>query len=318
MNKVLISNNVPFHHDLIISVIEKYDFLLKIEKNYLDIIDVYLSDSNFDIKTKLNVYELASYIKKNYLNVNVIIGGALKDSDYSHKIYCSLAATEARDTDGDRDLKEIIENNSTAYIAHDVTDYFLKYKNIYFLSNFNRIDIPKENVFCVDRMPKVELALNKSIKSFVILGSFTRIKYDATRDFSILEKILSVEYQESFEINIVGSWHEEPFDIWNFLNKNVIHPSNFNKIKVHLNAGWNEFNKTIASADYIVPLLNKSKQPEYFMSKATSAIFYILGYNLNVFASNDFCETYSIDLNQSVVYNDSNITEKFREAIKNK
>ena len=85
---ILISNNVPFHHDIVISVIEKYDFLLKTNKIDDDTLDVHLSKSNFDVKTNLNLKGLVDYISNTYPDVNILFGD-IDESIYTHKIYYS-------------------------------------------------------------------------------------------------------------------------------------------------------------------------------------------------------------------------------------
>lgn len=310
---ILISNNVPFHHDIVISVIEKYDFLLKTNKADTDILDVHLSKSNFDIKTDLNLKGLVDYISNTYSHVNVLFG-EIDESVYTHKIYCSLIAESAKETDGNMSLSSVVNDETVAYISHDITDYFLKFKNIYYLSKFNRQDVPDSNVFIIDKMPKTENKL-KSKKEFVILGSFTRAKFDNTRDFSILEKILSVEYSTDFVINIIGSWHQEGFNLWDFINKDLIHPSNIEKINLCLNQDWSMFNFIVSNSDFIIPLLSKDKQGIYFNEKATSSSFYINSYNLKSFAEEGFDLAYGLSNDTCITYNLSNITKKFAECL---
>ena len=310
---ILISNNVPFHHDIVISVIEKYDFLLKTNKIDDDTLDVHLSKSNFDVKTNLNLKGLVDYISNTYPDVNILFGD-IDESIYTHKIYCSLIAESAKETDGNMSLSSVIDDETIAYISHDITDYFLKFKNIYYLSKFNRQDVPESNVFTIDRMPKTEKR-SKSKTEFVVLGSFTRAKFDNTRDFSILEKVLSVEYDTDFVINVVGSWHQEGFNLWDFIDKNLIHPSNINKINLCLNQDWSMFNFIVSNSDFILPLLSKDKQGIYFNEKATSSSFYINSYKIKSFAEEGFELAYSLTDDLCTTYNIDNIIERFTKCL---
>ena len=310
---ILISNNVPFHHDIVISVIEKYDFLLKTNKIENDVLDVHLSKSDFDIKTDLNLKGLVNYINTEYPNVNILFG-EIDESIYTHKIYCSLIAESAKETDGNMSLSSVVHDRTVAYISHDITDYFLKFNNIYYLSKFNRPDVPESNVFIIDRMPKTDKK-DKSKIEFVVLGSFTRARFDNTRDFSILEKILSVKYNTDFVVNIVGSWHKEGFNIWDFINKDLIHPSNISKINLCLNQDWSMFNFIVSNSDFILPLLSKDRQTIYFNEKATSSSFYINSYKIKAFAEEGFDLAYGLNEDRCITYNIDNIIEKFTKCL---
>lgn len=311
MYKILICNNVDFHYDIIESVIMKYDEILKIKKNNSDILDLFMVSDNNQNSPNLNYAQLKDYLLKTY-NINFI--DSIDYNSYDYQIHCTASATEAPETDGGIRPIDMVDDSKYAYIAHDVTNELLRFSNVYFLSKFNRDDIANDRVFTVDTFPKFEYIEN-SVPSFIILGSFIRSKFDKTRDYSILEDMLSIDYKSDFIINIVGSWHEPHFDIWSFINKDKIHDSNINKINIILNAEWNYFNRLCSGADYIIPLVSKQNQPHCFKTKVTSSIFYGIGYKKTMFVDQDFVDAYSLSGNQYFLYSRKSINTDFSRLL---
>lgn len=311
MSKILISNNVPFHYDIIQSMIEKYDELLKIEKDSSDTIDLYMVDDYSHVTPNLNFIQLKRYLSQKY---KIRFIDSVDYSIYDYEIHGTAAKQSAPETDGGIRPEHMIDDNKRVYISHDVDEELLSFSNVMFLSNFGREDIPMDRIFIVDRLPEVCVEKN-IIPNIVIQGSFVRSKFDRTRDYSILEDILSIDYELDFKITIVGAWHQPDFNINEFIDMPRITDSNKNRINVLLNKDWKTFNSICANADLIAPLVSKKEQPHCFSNKITSSIFYGRGYQVRMFVDDDFVKAYNLTPEQSVVYNRDRIQDSFKEFL---
>lgn len=312
MNRILVSNDVAFHYDIIESVINKYDYILNIQKNHDDIIDVYLVLDPKNLVSN-NIYQnITNYLVKNY-NVNII--NKVSYSSYDYQIHCTVSGSDSPISDANIRPKDIITQKNIAYIAHDVTDELLNFDNVFFLSKFNRKDIPQERVLVVDKMPEVIRKKNKEM-TIVVPGSFIRSKFDNIKDYSILEDMLQIDYgRNDFRIILLGAWGNDKFNLWKFINGDKIHRSNLKKIKPILNADWVSFNTICASSDYILPMISKEKQPDRFQSKITSSILYCYGYGVKMFVDQDFVDCYTLTNNQYEIYNRKSIIKDFQRIL---
>jgi hypothetical protein len=310
MKEILISNNVGWHYEIIESVILKYDYLLNINKSYGDSIYIKLEKDDYDKNANLNYSSFVDYIKRKYPTVTIL--GSI-DKEYEYQIHCTVSASDAKDTDAGLRPKDIINNNKYAYIAHDITDELLSFDNVYFLSTLGK-NIDQRRIFKAEILPNIQYKTNTDIPIFVIQGSFVRTKYDITRTFWQLEDILSKKYEKDFRIKIIGRWHEDHFDINDFINMDRVESSNRNKIIVKLNLSWDDYHNEFLNCHGILPIINKNIQPWYFDKKITSSINYGKAYGLKFFADNDFFNTYGLNKNDGIMYKDS-ITDKFEQAL---
>lgn len=307
MRRILISNNVTFHYDVIESAVAKYDVLLGITKHEDDKLDVHILPDSGHVVPNLIYEHLVEMLKTKY-SVKVI--NEVDYSQYDYEIHCTASATDAPVTDGGIRPNNMRTDGTTAYISHDVNDELLAFPNVFFLSGFGRSDIPKRRIFIVDKLPEVTKQTYDK-PNFVVQGSFVRSKFDKTRDYSVLEDILSYQYDHDFEIFLVGNWHLPNFDIDAFINRNTIHHSNIGKLRVILNTKFMYFNTLCASADAIIPCVSKSNQPWMFENKITSSIIYCRGYKVPVFADDDFINAYDLAENEYFRYDRNDMYSAF-------
>jgi hypothetical protein len=307
--KILIINDVPFHYEIIPSVIVKYGEIIKDLLAQNAQIFLYIVD---DYPERNNSYGFREYVKKQFPHVEFTENNNYKDFDYV--ISCTAVAENSPKEHGPTRPSNMKKDKHIFYIAHDIDAELIGFENVFFLSSLNRLDVPKERVFLVDTLPLfTKPSLVKKIKPTVLVqGSFVRAALDNTRNYSILEKILSYGYSHDFSVKVIGSWHlPEKFNIWDFIDINKVKKQNIEKVSVELNLDWDEYNSSVLSSDVIMPLISIENQPEYFYRKATSTIGYIQSYNLNVFCDKNFAKTYGIPKDKTFLYDGSSIKKSF-------
>jgi hypothetical protein len=168
--KLLIYNNVPFHYEIIVNVIEKYDEILKLPKN--DTTEIYLDCLNVNAS-------FINYIKCKYPN---IILSSIKDYDYF--INCTIYMPE-----------ETINDGKHFYISHSVCKKEIQVPNIYYLMPKNN-----NNYLICNSLPFNDTKIKTDIPIYVIQGTISSKR----RDFSLLETILKNTYNYDYKIKILG------------------------------------------------------------------------------------------------------------------
>jgi hypothetical protein len=107
---IYIYNNTRSHYEVIISIIEKYDKVLSINKKNDNIIYLsYVTNNSF-----------TKYIKDKYPNILLII-----PEKYDYFINCSIY---------EKNLSQITNDDKHFYIAHEITENLLKKDNVYYLT----------------------------------------------------------------------------------------------------------------------------------------------------------------------------------------
>jgi hypothetical protein len=312
MRKILISNNVPFHYEIVESAITQYDYLLKIDKLKTDKVYVYVVPDHYQNPPGMNYYKFVEYLSNKYKNI--VFLKTEPTSEYDYEIHCTATSFSAKETDGGVRPIDIIQDSSHAYIAHDLDKELFLIKNVFFLSNFSKT-IPDDRVFNVTKLPIYSVE-KPNVPIFCIQGSFTRARFDRTRNYQILEQILSYEYDKDFKILVLGGWHhEEPFDIGYFFDLSKIHNSNIDKMNVKINLDWEEYHRIFNSAYGIIPSIDKDSQPWYFKNKITSSYIYSKAYNLKVFADKDFFTVYNIKEDNVVEYSKETFSKSFNSMV---
>lgn len=310
---ILISNNVPFHYEIIESVILKYDEIFNIQKAQNDKIFLKLEKDIFEMPPNLNYDIFINYISNKYKNIIII--NDLNNLSFDYEVHCTAQHSRAKDTHGGVRPAQMINSKNIVYIAHCVDDELLNIDNVLFLSKFNRNDIPNNRVFIPSIIQYSDIKIKTKVPTFIVQGSFTRSKFDATRDYAIIDKILSEKYDKDFNIKFIGRWKENSIDYSEFLNLNTINPYNKPKISIKLNQNWNDFCLNFISADVIIPSISKNNNPNYFEKEMTSSFIYANSHDIKVFADQDFFDVYKIDKSKHRVYNQDNICEKFNDLL---
>ena len=309
---ILISNNVGWHYEIIESLITKYNEVLCIEKNESHRIYLYLAKDKDNFVPDLNYKKFVSYIKNKYPQVT-ILEEEPDESNFSYRIYATLSGSSAKNTDGGIRPHEIKPDKRSVYISHDITSEMEKYGNVLFLSSLNKGLLNRAihaNVF-----PKNN-NYEKDIPIYIIQGSFVRTKNDNTRDYSLLQSILSGKYDKKFKIKILGSWKkEEPFGLNNLVDISSINKENLDKVEILLNLDWEEYHDEFNKCSHIIPLVSRKNQEEYFNNRITSSFNYGRGYDLKFFIDKDFAITYNILDYESNIYTEENIISNFNSSV---
>ena len=166
---LFIVNNVPYHFEIIESVLEKYNQIIKNSVKctiYMKILD----DPSFK-----------TYMTKKYPEI-------IFDTPISYDFFidCTLNHNE---------LPEIMKKNSAKffYINHNLTYTTSRLPNVYSICPFSR------QWFYADKLPNVE-KIKTDIPVYIIQGNFIKLR----RNFQLLEKILKGTYEKPFLIKILG------------------------------------------------------------------------------------------------------------------
>ena len=168
--KLLIYNNVNFHYEIIVNVIEKYGEILKITKNSNDQLYVHCLDN----------ISFINYIKQKYPKVIFA-----KITDYDYFINCTIYKPD-----------EITINDSKHfYISHKVFNPINQISNVYHLMPKNN-----NNYLKCDILPFNDVKIETRIPIYVIQGTISTQR----RDFSLLTAILDKTYKRDFKIKILG------------------------------------------------------------------------------------------------------------------
>lgn len=282
---IYIYNNKSYHYEIIISIIEKYDKILSIEKNNDNIL--YLHCIKNDSFTK--------YIQERYPNIllsihelNSVIGSQSEDitEKYDYFINCSTY---------ERDLSKIIDNNKHFYIAHEITENLLKKNNVYYLTplcNSNKY------IYC-DILPYQYNRIKSLIPIYVIQGNVVKER----RNYDLLTKILDFKYNYKFKIKIIGKGEL---------------PDSFNKYSDIIDCKYNynfiDYHHEFLNCYCIIPLITKESHPKYYTNKLTSSINYGKAYNLKFLIDEDLQNIYKLE-NVEVFTDINNIIEAFNKTL---
>ena len=183
---LFIINNFPYHFEILETVIEKYNEIIKSSVKctiYLKILD------NTSFK---------KYISKKYPEIIFDT-----PSSYDFFIDCTLNHGE---------LLDIMKKNASKffYIDHNLTDVTSNLPNVYSICPFTR------QWFYADKLPIIE-KIKTETPVYIIQGNFIK----ARRNFQLLENILKETYDKGFVIKIVGCEMDMEF-INNFKDKLIL------------------------------------------------------------------------------------------------
>jgi hypothetical protein len=278
---ILISNNVPWHYEIIESVISKYEKILNIKKTIKDKLFLFVEKDFKSELSMINYLSFINYIKNKYPAI-IILNESPNFNNYNYTIHCTVIG---------------------------------KFNNVFFLAPFL---INNKNYKYLDAsiLPFSESKIKSKIPTYIVQGSLIRVKFEETRDYGILEKILEKEYKDDFVIKILGLWDlNNPPRLKDFLDISKIHPTNLKKINILHNLNWSDYHKEFLDADAIIPLISEEKQPYYFKTKITSSINYGRGYNLKFFVDQDFKEAYGLNDEVCNIYDENNLQEVFELSL---
>jgi len=169
VKKLLIYNDVPFHYEILESVIVKYTTILNISSSLP--VQIYLH-----IKPNTS---FKKYIKEKYPSILF-----LTITDYDYFINCTIY---------DHNVGSLSSDPTKKYISHEITERLQSNPNVYFLT-----PLSIKNFIYTDIMPFSEQKIKTTVPIYVIQGSLKR------RNIQLLVKILDKTYKHKFIIKIVG------------------------------------------------------------------------------------------------------------------
>ncbi len=253
---IYIFNQVKFHYEVILSVIEKYDLIIKQPKTSTDII--YLSYIDYD-------QTYTQYLHQTYPKIKI---GQPANFDYS--INCTIYPN----------FGQIKNNGKNFYIAHELSPIFNQPNITHYIYYLTPL-CQNLNYFYYDRLPfRNQTKQPNKIPVFVIQGNIESYR----RNFDLLELLL--EYSEisklPFKVKVLGRGHlDSKFNRYSSL----IQKNDLNFIDFH-----HEF----LDCDYILPMITQATHPHYYTTKLTSSIVYGLAYNLHFVIDQDLQNIYNV------------------------
>jgi len=267
-----------FHFEILESIIQKYDFILKIQNNPINKIYLENIDSN----------EYVNYIKKKYPTINV----NKKIDIYDYKIYSTFYSNKL-----DEYINEVNQPSKYFFISHDIDDKLKKYNNIFFLTPL----CLNKNYIYADVLPKIVKNVDNKIPIYAIQGNFTSLR----RNYNLLLSILKMNYdkEKTFKIKFLGRGKlSNEFEKY---KDNII---------VKSSLGFVDFHNEFSDCYCILPLITKKSHHQYYKNKLTSTISYAKAYNLKCLIDKDLQDIYQ--LNNVEVFNDENdICRAFKKTL---
>ena len=179
--RLQINNSVPYHYEIIESVIVKFRDFFPIDNQSK--VDIFLN-----IKTNASFQK---YIKSKYPHISF-----RRIPDYTHYIECTVY---------DKD-KTKCQDPKKRYIAHEVTPGLVENPRIYFLTPLS----PK-NIFNANILPYSDNMNPSTVPIYIIQGGFSR------RNWKLLDRILSAKHEHKFIVKVIGNTNKK---LPNLLEKN--------------------------------------------------------------------------------------------------
>ena len=246
MSIVYIVNPVPFHYEIIESVIRGYPSILGAIQN--------------PVKIYLNVFHDISfqeYIEEKF--PDIVFG---VPENYDFMINCTIYSNTRmkRRSNDPHDFNPTVPNHF--YICHETCRRFKMFPNILFVAPSSY-----KKRFLLSHLPFSESAPRKTpYPIFAVQGNI----HGYRRDFQSLAKILKhVPSHYIFYVKLLGRG-KLPQCLLPFRSK-IIFKNNLNFIDYH---------REFLDVYCLLPLLSPSKTPQYFKNKLSSSISYIESYKL--------------------------------------
>ena len=280
MYNILINNNFDCHYELIESIINKINFIIK---NDTTEYNLYIYVKKY--KNIINHASFIEYISEKYPKIILLFNMLAIDFDYT--IMCSCY----------KEHLETIEKNSKKhyYICHDITDENIICENVYHLTPLCKTD----RYFYCDMLPYSTPKLIFDIPFYIIQGDFKR------RSLKLLLNILNKSYNYNFIIKIVNN-NDLPEELEPYSHR-ILHLKGLNYKEYHVN---------FCGIYAILPLSTKEEQPYYYSTKLTSSINYARAYDLTIVIDKDLQDIYNMDSKKAYVFNDeTDISVAFNKSL---
>ena len=267
-----------FHFEILESIIQKYDIILKIKKNLEN--KIYLDN--------ISSPEYISYINKIYPSIKI----NQNITNYDYKIFSTFYFKEL-----DKFKNQINNPSKYFFICHEVNDNLKKYSNVFYLTPLCN----NNNFIYADVLPKInQNKYQNNIPIYIVQGRIGTLRRNPT----LLYHILNHSYNYHFKIKIIGRGNLpkilEPFK---------------DKIIFKKDLNFEDYHNEFSDVYCIIPLISKKNLPQYYTNKLTSSISYAKAYNLKCLIDKDLQNIYQ--LNNVEIYNDENdISNIFLKTLK--
>ena len=267
MTVLWINNSYAYHLEIIESIIQKHNEIIKKKANiiYLTLME---RRGNDDKEYDKLLPPFIKYITEKYVDIKIE-----KPNNFDYYIDVTLKLQN----------KNKIKNNDPNkyfYIAHNPGNSLSEMKNVYWLTSFFERYINADILPFADKMN-----MNRQIPIYIIQGN----KRHNRRDYTLLDAILSKTYNYKFIIR------------WNGFNKL---PEKYKNKVEDLSGSFIEYHKHFLDCYCLIPLISKNKNPDYYSKKLTSSINYTRGYKLKCLIDKDLQMIYNLE--DVEIYNNKN------------
>ena len=277
---VYICNNTIYHSEIVPSIIEKYQSIIRDEDHSDKEYKIYLS---FCLDPYLEGF--VTYIKNKFPEVILSI-----PEYYDYKIDCSVCP---------EGKSGLINDEYHFYISHIIHDY--QQSNIFYLTPLcKQIPDCENNYICCDVMPFYKRkCMNNNIPVFIVQCNIDLYPYD----YNLLETILETKFKQLYVIKL-------------FVNEDL--DPKFNKygdkLFIKKNLNFIEYHREMLDGYCILPLTSKETTPIYYETVHTSSINYGLGFDFHFMIDKDLNDIYHLE--KTFVYDGKkNIVDAFRKSL---
>lgn len=287
---ILIENLVPYHYEILESIIVKHSSILPIPPNIPKtiILNIIYNKSFVD------------YIIEKYPTL-IVITNTIKDRiKFDYYINCTYLPN----------VMPTITLNKRCYFINHSNLSTIKHPNFYYLTPL----AGKGRYINCDMLPFMdEPRVPMDIPIYIIQGNINIHR----RNYELLKVLLETTFDYDFKIKILGRGERLFGDKYN------------DKLIYKLDLPFVEYHKEFLEGYCLLPLITKKSNPQYYTNKITSSINYIKAYKLkaivdkelqsihnleNVYVYNDFLETFRKSLEDFYVSKTPEKLEKKEES----
>ncbi len=275
---ILIENFVPYHYEILESVLAKHAQILKLTEE----------QQKEEKKFIMNMYydeSFASYIKCKYPNIE-FVHNRIKDSiPYDYYINCTYIPG----------LPQLVTPNKRCFYINHADLSTVNKRNHYCLTPLAGRD---KYIDC-DVLPFMEEPkVKNTVPIYIVQGNINTTR----RNYQMLRMILDTDFGYDFKVKIVG--RGEPL----FGNRYT------DRVIYQLNLPFQQYHREFLDAYCLLPLIHKKTNPQYYSNKMTSSINYIRAYKLKSIVDKDLQNIHSLD--NAYVYRDMNgYLDAFRKTL---
>jgi len=280
---ILINNNYDCHYEIVESVFNKLNFIIKTDVSGCNI---YIYVKKY--MNKINHNSFIEYIQEKYPKIQFLFSPFdIIKVQFTYTVTCSCYPEHM----------ETVNKNSKYhfYICHDVTPENVVYDNMYHLTPLCGTD----RYFYCDVLPYAEIKKTYNLPIYIVQGDFKR------RSLRLLLSILKKTYNRNFIIKILNN-NEMPNELKRYSTR-VVHFKGLS---------FTDYHAHLIGAYCILPLSQKEEHPDYYSTKLTSSINYALGYKTKIVIDKDLQDIYNMNEEDSYVFNNcDDVADAFAKSL---